>query len=950
MSERWARLRDCARWQIGRSREASSSARGHAGQNRTGQRALACHLLPVAQSNQRKRSKAMASQHLILRTVCSGGGGDHVPTEPPQADDRDQQEPSPSTASSAHRRPAQQQQRRRPGQKVGRAPPTGAATSSTSAAAIKQSLESLPIWCDVTVLSEVASVAGERNNHNNNENANARTIQSSNDDGTTGVAGGSNADDNGNIEFKSSNNANANSDAPHVVTRQRFNPCGIDNVLVFPSSSSSSGSTISKSTSHLLRLSSCWTSSSLLSPGDDEGNNHGGGGDKSKSDAGAIPTKEEGGTNGTNEGLELMLDLPVRPHPATLAFVTSTETSANASDGMFAAGSGNKLGSATSSSTGTALLAVEFDLRPSYKALEGIVAKKEHERRRMEDDDKAKVDTERSTSIKRFMWNPLSSWWYPNGGFGGGNNISGAGIPTDRVELERMLDEMLMERLHSAKRQQQFEVGGSSTPISPTPLHGREDLLILQAAMDREIRDLNIMLSGLGLMGLALVGSYIYTVRRIWIRRPTSASSSGTATPEQQKRQRTSSAASPDAHSRGFGDGVRVPPPISTIQIVRDTVVQGLGMANIGDALKAAVGAGVASASASFSPSKSDGESVSTAPSTPETPSPRAKKQGGQHRHQSKKQELKGKRESPQEAAEPALAEKKTQISPERKEIINALLARVKAPTPVKPAEDEGGENNTTAGEKKMPTAVMATPDKNPAVVGAKQKQTDGKANEENNAPITPVPTRKPMVGRKPVGGTVGAFTSVVDDESNTTATPAALNMTPDSFAPTSRASAIDIGGILGGSSSAVVLKTPTLTPMRNKEDGGGGGSSKKGQSKSNAISADPRGSPSFAEMLVQKQQQLTPPKEEPSRQPVIQGNIGVGGSQKEKMKPRQQKKQQAKTRRKLTPPPKSKAEDVSAPAASGGFEDGSGNDTMIQGRNINDAIENTFFRDYWDE
>ena len=378
-------------------------------------------------------------------------------------------------------------------------------------------------------------------------------------------------------------------------------------------------------------------------------------------------------------------------------------------------------------------------------------------------------------------------------------------------------------------------------------------------------------------------------------------------------------------------------------------------MANISDALKAAVGAGAASVSASFSPSKSDGESVSTAPSTPKTPSPRAKKQIGQHQNQRqvKEQELKGKEESPQEAIKPMVTETKKQISPERKEIINALLARVKAPTPVKPAEeDEGGENNATAGEKKMPTAVMATSEKNPAAARVKQKQAAGKANEKQNAPITPIPSRRPMAGRKPVGGSVGgAFTSVPDDESSASVTPAS-SQTPDIFAPTSRASAIGIDSILGGGSNAAT-KTPALTPMRNKEGGvRAEGSSKLGQSKSNAISADPRGSPSFAEMLLQKQQQLTPPKEETSNKPAAQGNTSLGGSLKKKKVPpqRQKKQQQPKSRRKLTPPPKSKAGDASASAASGGFEDGSGNDTMIQGRNLNDAIENTFFRDYWDE
>ena len=890
----------------------------------------------------------MASQHLILRTECSGGA-DHVPAAPPQADDPDQQKSNPSSSSSAHRHPTQQQQRRHPGQKVGRAPPTGTASSPTNAAAIQQRLESLPIWCDVTVLSEVASVAGKRSNYHG-ENSNARTShQGSNDDGT-GLPGSttSNVDN------------SANPGAPHVVKRQRFNPCGMDNVLVFPSSSSSSSGSSSSTSSYLLRLSSCWTSSSLLSLGDGDDTINRGGSDTAKSDA-AIFNKEEDSSN-SKEGLELLLDLPVRPHPATLAFTTA-ETTSNGDDDCVFAESVSKFGGSRGS-TGTALLTVEFDLGASYKALEGIVAKKEHERRRVEDD-KAKLETKRLASMMKWsVWNPLSSWWYPNGGGGGGDNNSSGGIPTNRDELERMLDEMLLERSYNAKRQHHFEVGGRRPNLSTT-LHGREDLLILQAAMDREIRDLNIMLSGLGLVGLALVGSYVYTVRRIWNRRPTSASASisasGTATPGQQKRQRTSSAASSDARSygRGFGDGVRVPPPISTIQIVRDTVVQGLGMANIGNTLKAAVGAGAASVSASFSPGKSDGESVSTAPSTPETPSPRAKKQVGQRQHQRqvkeqvKGQELKGKEESPQEAAKPMVAEKKKQISPERKEIINALLARVKAPTPVKPAEkDEGGKNNTTAGEKNMPTAVMATPEKNPAEAGAKQKQAVGKANEEHNAPITPIPSRRPMAGRKPVGGTVGgAFTSVPGDESSSAVTPAS-NQTPDIFAPTSRASAIDFGGILGGGSN-VVTKAPALTPMRNK-DGGvrGEGSSKLGQSKTSAISADPRGSPSFAEMLLQKQQQLTPPKEEPSNKPAVQGSSSLGGSLKKKkaLPQRQKKQQQSKPRRKLTPPPKSKAGDASASAASGGFEDGSGNDTMIQGRNLNDAIENTFFRDYWDE
>lgn len=898
----------------------------------------------------------MASQHLILRTECSGGA-DHVPAAPPQADDPDQQKSNPSSSSSsAHRHPTQQQQRRHPGQKVGRAPLAGTATSSTtSAAAIRQRLESPPIWCDVTVLSEVASVAGKRSNHHG-ENSNARTShQGSNDDGT-GLTGSSTS----NVD------SNASLDKPHVVKRQRFNPCGMDNVLVFPSSSSSgsssSTSTISTSTSsYLLRLSSCWTSSSLLSLGDGDDTINRGGSDTAKSEFAPTSNKEEDGSN-AKEGLELLLDLPVRPHPATLAFTTAESTSNGDDDGIFAE-SVSKIGG-SSGSAGTPLLTVEFDLSSSYKALEGIVAKKEHERHRVEDA-KAKPETKRLAGMMKWsMWNPLSSWWYPNGGGGGGDNNSSGGIPTKRDELERMLDEMLLERSYNAKRQHHFEVGGRSLNLSTT-LHGREDLLILQAAMDREIRDLNIMLSGLGLVGLALVGSYVYTVRRIWNRRPTSASASalasGTATPGQDKRQRTPSAASSDAQSygRGFGDGVRVPPPISTIQIVRDTVVQGLGMANIGNSLKAAVGAGAPSVSAAFSPSKSDGESVSTAPSTPETPSPRAKKQVGQRQHgrqvkeQVKEQELKGKEESPQEAAKPMVAEKKKQISPERKEIINALLARVKAPTPVKPAErDEGGKNNSTAGEKKMPTAVMATPEKNPAAAGVKQKQAVGKANEEHNAPITPIPSRRPMAGRKPVGGTVGgAFTSVPDDESSAAVTPAS-NQTPDIFAPTSRASAIDFGGILGGGSNAAT-KTPALTPMRNKEGGvRGEGSSKLGQSKTSAISADPRGSPSFAEMLLQKQQQLTPPKEEPSNKPAAQGSSSLGGSlKKKKVQPQRQKKQQqSKPRRKLTPPPKSKAGDASASAASGGFEDGSGNDTMIQGRNLNDAIENTFFRDYWDE
>ena len=437
----------------------------------------------------------MASQHLILRTVCSGGA-DHVPAAPPQADDPDQQESNPSSSSSAHRHPTQQHQRRHPGQKVGRAPPTDTATfSTTNAAAIQQRLESLPIWCDVTVLSKVASLAGNRSKQHG-ENSNARTShQGSNDDGT-GLPGssGSNVD------------SNANPDAPHVVKRQRFNPCGMDNVLVFPSSSSSSsGSTLSTSTvststsSYLLRLSSCWTSSSLLSLGDDEGNTRGGS-DTAKSEFAPTCTsnkEDNDGSNNAKEGLELLLDLPVRPHPATLAFTTAETTSSNMNDdGMFAE-SVSKFGG-SSGSTGTPLLTVEFDLSSSYKALEGIVAKKEHERRRVEDD-KAKAETKRLTSMMKWStWNPLSSWWYPNGGGGGGGNNSSGGIPTNRDELERMLDEMLVERSYNAQRQQQrrqFEVGGSSsTPLPSTPLHGREDLLILQAAMDREIRDLNIML------------------------------------------------------------------------------------------------------------------------------------------------------------------------------------------------------------------------------------------------------------------------------------------------------------------------------------------------------------------------------------------------------------------------------------------------------------------------
>ena len=126
----------------------------------------------------------MASQHLILRTACSGinsgGGADRVPAAPPQADDPDQQaqEKEPSTSSSAPRPSTQQQQRH---QRAGRAPSAG--TSVTDAAAIQQRLESLPIWCDVTVLSEVASVAGGAN-RSENSNAPRTSPQGSSDDGT----------------------------------------------------------------------------------------------------------------------------------------------------------------------------------------------------------------------------------------------------------------------------------------------------------------------------------------------------------------------------------------------------------------------------------------------------------------------------------------------------------------------------------------------------------------------------------------------------------------------------------------------------------------------------------------------------------------------------------------------------------------------------------------------
>ena len=376
-------------------------------------------------------------------------------------------------------------------------------------------------------------------------------------------------------------------------------------------------------------------------------------------------------------------------------------------------------------------------------------------------------------------------------------------------------------------------------------------------------------------------------------------------------------------------------------------------MANIGDALKAAVGVGVASvtasAAASCSPSKSDGGSVSTAPSTPETPSPRAKKQG-QHLHPEHAQ---GQERPPEVAAKPVVVEKRKQLSPERKEIINILLARVKAPTPVKPAaEDEDDDSRTTAGETRMPTAVVATPEKKKQTKKIAAGKINNAANKNNTT--TPVPSRKPMPGRKAVGGKVGgAFAAIPGDESSAAAATPASNITPDIFAPTPSTLANGMEGIVTAGSSAV--HTPTLTPMRGEGRVGGSGSfarrpkSQIGRSKSDAIPAvvDPRGSPSsFAQMLLQKQQQLTPPKQEHPRT-MAQGNISLGGLQKKKKQQPQQ--QQSKPRRKLTPPPKSKGGDATASAFEGLGNDEDGETTMIQGRNLNDAIENTFFKDYWD-
>jgi len=857
-------------------------------------------------------------QHLILRTACSGGGDD---------DDDDDTPPIPlqstPTASTAPPRHDPAQGRRRP----------------------RPRLESLPVWCDVAVLAEVAAAKAAA---------------------PGGIGGGENSDADSLPVGNAASRSRRHDAPPHVVERQRFNPCGMDNVLVFPSSSSSSSSSSSLSilpSSYLLRLSSCRTSSSLLLHGDVTARSTGGNASTGNSSGGS--------DNGAGLDLDLDLDLPVRPHPAALAFAgTGTSTGARG-EGLLhvgpdlppeagtSLGGGGGGGTTTSSSntSSTALLAtVHFDLRPAYAAMERMAAEKKKEEEEEEEKKKIRASSgedekktaEGSSSANGWAaWNPLSQW-HPNGGYGSGRDYGSGGIPTtNRVELERMLDKMLLQRSYNARQktqqqEEQFETRGG-TPPNPFAYHpsSKDDLLVLQAAMDREIRDLNLMLSGLGLVGLALVGSYVYTVRRILHRRP--ASASGAARLQRQKRRGAVVSAASDAHSScgrsSGGSSGRAPPPIGTVQVVRDAVVQGLVMANVGDALRAAVGAGVASASASASascsPSKSDGESVSTAPSTPETPSPRATRHG-QHKHLAQKQDQGQDQDQdrPQEASKPMIVEKRKQplVSPERKEMINAFLARVKAPTPVKHTEDEGGENQnrTTA-----PTAVTA-----------------GKANEVSNAPTPPVPSRKAAAERQPLGGKAGgAFTFVPNHESSAAELPASNNMTSDIFAPASSLSAICLDGIVASSSSAAV-KTPTLTPMRKKGGERVGASqmleSQMGRrSKPNAISIDPRASPSFAQMLQQKQQQLTPPEEESSRE-LFQGNSSVGGSQK-MIKKQPQQQQQPKPRRKLTPPTKSKVGDASA-LASGGFEHRNGKDDVIQGRNLDDAIENTFFRDYWDE
>ena len=865
----------------------------------------------------------MASQHLILRTACGTARSD----EPPRADATRRDH---GRGHAAGPNPAR---RRYPGQKVGRTGRTPPTSSSAGANLLAESngedrngdggLESLPIWCDVTVLSEVVQVVN--NNENFIGNDDGREMADEDDAPTTTTS--NNKHDYNNASGKDNGSGNV----PYVVRRQRLNPCGTDNVLVFPSSSSENSGGSGASSSYLLRLSSCRTSSSLILLG---------GGD-AKMEAVRHVVGTSAGTSkddNTSSDGQLILDLPVRPHPATLAFVTGKSDASNSND------------------SGTALLAIEFDLRPARRALQAIVTEAEEEAERVRVED---VEAKKTWSL----WNPMS-WRHPLGG--GGNSSNGGGIPANRIELERMLEEMLAERSYNAQQQQFGLGGGTSIPPStsvPPRHHGssRNDLLLLQAAMDREIRELNLMLSGLGLLGLALVGSYVYTVRRILHRRPASASGRETTSKQQQQqqsyRQRTSTAGS-DAPScgRSFGDsGSVIPPPISTIKIARDTVVQGLGMANIGDALKAAVGSGVASvtasAAASCSPSKSDGGSVSTAPSTPETPSPRAKKQG-QHLHPEHVQEQEER--SPEVAAKPVVVEKRKQLSPERKEIINALLARVKAPTPVKPAaEDEDDDSRTTSGETRMPMAVVATPEKTKQTEKIAASKVNKAANK--NTATTPVPSRKPMSGRKAVGGKVGgAFAAIPGDESSAAATPAS-NITPDIFAPTPSTLPNGMEGIVTAGSGAV--HTPTLTPMRSKARVGDGGSfarrpkSQVGRSKSDAIPAvvDPRGSPSsFAQMLLQKQQQLTPPKQEHPRT-MAQGNISLGGLQKKK-KQQQPQQQQSKPRRKLTPPPKSKGGDVTASAFEGLGNDEDGETTMIQGRNLNDAIENTFFKDYWDD
>ena len=516
---------------------------------------------------------AMASQHIILRTACGTARSD----EPPRADTTRRDH---GRGHAAGPNPAR---RRYPGQKVGRTgrtPPTSSAGAHHLAESDEEAsngggggLESLPIWCDVTVLSEVVQVVN--NNENLIGNDDGREMADEDDAPTTT----DNHDRN-----NGSGKDNGNGSVPYVVRRQRLNPCGTDNVLVFPSSSSSSyensgsgsASSSSSSSSYLLRLSSCRTSSSLIL--------HGGGDAKMEAVGGAGTSRDD---NTSNDG-QLILDLPVRPHPATLAFVTGKSDASNSND------------------SGTALLAIEFDLRPTYRALQAIVAETEEE-----EAERVRVDDKGEAKKTWSLWNPMS-WRHP---LGGGGNSSSGGIPTNRIELERMLEEMLAERSYNAQQEQFGLGGGTSIPPStsvPPRHHGnsRNDLLLLQAAMDREIRELNLMLSGLGLLGLALVGSYVYTARRILHRRPASASASGRETTSKQQqqqqqqqsyRQRTSTAGS-DAPScgRSFGDsGSVVPPPISTIKIVRDTVVQGLGMANIGDALKAAVGVGVASVTAS---------------------------------------------------------------------------------------------------------------------------------------------------------------------------------------------------------------------------------------------------------------------------------------------------------------------------------------------------------------